>query len=196
MRSASRSRRASERGFTILELVLTMLIVVEILIGAGIAFDVHNRMARIQTQITDMQQSLRIAQYDMTRLVRMAGRGGLSASILPTAAYSSADTPPVLGGIAIEIRNNVGGAVNADPDRNIAREDADSPLAVAGTDILIVRGCFSNPLYQIDPATFDWDPDGDGTSTGTTVLTIPNPSLHGIPQSLVAMREEWVAGGN
>ena len=62
---------ARSAGFTLIELALTMLIVVEILIGAGIAFDVHNRMARIQTQITDMQQSLRIAQYDMSRTMRM-----------------------------------------------------------------------------------------------------------------------------
>lgn len=179
----------AERGFTILELVIAITIAVEILIGAGIAFDVHNRMARIQTQVTDMQQSLRIAQYDMARLVRMAGRGGLPADILPNAAFDPDDTPPILGGLAIEVRNNVGGDVNADPDRHIARGNEDSPQAVTGTDILIVRGCFANPLYQINSPTFDWDPDGNGVGDATT-LTIPNPSLHSISQSLKPLLEE------
>lgn len=171
-----------------------MLIVVEILIGAGIAFDVHNRMARIQTQITDMQQSLRIAQYDMVRLVRMAGRGGLPAQILPTAVFNPAMTPPDLAGLAIEIRNNVGGTVNADPDRHIARGDNDSPEAVAGTDILIVRGCFSNPVYHLNAAEFDWDPDDDGTA-GPTTVTLFNPGPTGLPQSLVPLKEEADALG-
>jgi len=193
-RGKRRERASGSAGFTIVELVLTMLIVVEILIGAGIAFDVHNRMARIQTQITDMQQSLRIAQYDMTRLVRMAGRGGLPAEINPTAIFNTADSPPVLGGLAIEIRNNVGGTVNADPDRHIARGDNDSPEAVAGTDILIVRGCFSTPVYNLNEATFDWDPDGDGTA-GPTTLTLLNPGPTSIPQSLVPLKEEETALG-
>lgn len=189
--------RPAERGFTILELIIAVTIAVEILIGAGIAFDVHNKMARIQTQVTDMQQSLRIAQYDMARLTRMAGRGGLPAGILPTAmtAFDPDDTPPVLGGLAIEVRNNVGNEdVNGDPDRHIARGNEDSPEAVAGTDILIVRGCFSNPLYQINSATFDWDPDGNGIAD-TTTITLPNPSLHSIPQSLKPMLEEATATG-
>lgn len=188
---------AHQAGFTILELILTLLIVVEILIGAGIAFDVHNRMARIQTQITDMQQSLRIAQYDMTRMVRMAGRGGLAPEILPTAAFNAADTPPVLSGIAIEVRNNVGGTVNADPDRNIARGDANSPLAVEGTDILIVRGCFSTPLYNLNEATFDWDPDGDG-SAGPTTLVLTDPGPTSLPQPILPLKEEAdsLPGGN
>jgi type II secretory pathway pseudopilin PulG len=188
-----RTQPASQRGFTILELLISLIIAVEILIGAAIAFDVHNRMARIQTQVTDMQQSLRIAQYDISRLVRMAGRGGLPAGIDPAAVFDPDAPIPDLGGLAIEVRNNVGGTVNADPDRNIARGVAGSPDAVTGTDILIVRGCFSAPLYQIDTTTFDWDPDDNGIAD-TTTITLPNPSLHGIPQSLASLKEEAGAG--
>ena len=94
-----------QSGFSLIELLIGMLIALEILVVALTVFDVHNRMARLQLQITDMQQSLRIAQYDLARLVRMAGRGGLPAAILPTAAaaFDPDDTPPVLGGLAIEV---------------------------------------------------------------------------------------------
>lgn len=181
-------RDSRQEGFSILELVLSILIAVEILIGAAIAFDVHNRMARIQTQVTDMQQSLRIAQYDITRVVRMAGRGDLVLAFDPEGPTR---TPAQLTGVSLEVRNNVGGTVNADTDRNIARGDADSPLAVAGTDILIVRGCFSN-LYQINPATFA---SGDGT--GSRQLEIPKLSYLGVSQSLTPLKQaaDAVTGG-
>ena len=68
-----------QSGFSLIELLIGMLIALEILVVALTVFDVHNRMARLQLQITDMQQSLRVAQYDMVRTTRMAGRGGLPA---------------------------------------------------------------------------------------------------------------------
>ena len=185
--TTSPDRRPAERGFTILELLIALVIAVEILIGAAVAFDVHNRMTQIQTQITDMQQSLRIAHYDLNRMVRMAGRGDLPARIDPQGATR---VPPQLTGYAIDVRNNVGGTVNADPDRNIARGDADTPLVVRGTDVLIVRGCFSN-LYQINPADFF---SGDGT--GTPTLTIPKLSFLGFTQTLTPLVQATDAAGD
>ena len=46
-------------------------------------FDFSNRLTRVQTNISDMQQSLRVAQNDSVRLIRMAGRGGLPLGNLP-----------------------------------------------------------------------------------------------------------------
>ncbi|MEO8198558.1 MAG: prepilin-type N-terminal cleavage/methylation domain-containing protein, partial [Thermoanaerobaculia bacterium] len=60
-------RTARENGFSLIELLIGMVIAIEILVAALTVFDVHNRLARIQLQITDMQQSLRVAQYDMVR---------------------------------------------------------------------------------------------------------------------------------
>jgi hypothetical protein len=59
--------------------------------------------------------------------------------------------------MAIEVRNNVTG-----DDRHIARGNNDSPQAIAGTDILTVRGCISGTAYQVDPSTFNWDADDNG----------------------------------
>ncbi|MEO7973939.1 MAG: prepilin-type N-terminal cleavage/methylation domain-containing protein, partial [Thermoanaerobaculia bacterium] len=73
--SATPQRRQS--GFSLIELLIGMVIAIEILVAALTIFDVHNRMARVQLQITEMQQSVRVAQYDMVRATRLTGRGGL-----------------------------------------------------------------------------------------------------------------------
>ena len=73
---SSNSSTSRQSGFTLIELLIGMVIAIEILVAALTVFDVHNRMARVQLQITDMQQSLRVAAYDMVRTTRMAGRGG------------------------------------------------------------------------------------------------------------------------
>ena len=64
---SSNSPTSRQSGFSLIELLIGMVIAVEILVVALTIFDVHNRMARVQMQITDMQQSLRVAQYDMVR---------------------------------------------------------------------------------------------------------------------------------
>ena len=74
---------SSQAGFSLVELLIAMLIGVQILIAAAIAFDFNNKLAITQTQITDLQQSLRVAQHDMSRLVRMAGRGNLPLAQRP-----------------------------------------------------------------------------------------------------------------
>ncbi len=167
--------RRSEAGFSLIELLIAMVIAVEILVAALTVFDVHNRMARIQIQITDMQQSLRIAQYDMVRLTRMAGRGGLP--LINTVATTGTST--WLAARPIEVRDNLTNA----SDRQVARGIA-SPLVVPGTDVLIVRGCFSSPMFVInssDPNAFNGDVNGDGTPNDGT-LQINAVSTQGLSQ--------------
>jgi len=185
----SRARRkassgaASSAGFSLIELIVALLIAVEILIAAGVAFDVHNRVANVQLQVADLQQSLRVAQYDIARTLRAAGRGGLPVEQAPAAIYNVADPIPALQGLSIEVRNNVAGA-NRQISRTIAGQNA-----VAGTDILTLRGCLSTPLFQVQPADFDQDPDGDGI-LNTATLKIDNTSVAGVRQPLQPLLEE------
>jgi prepilin-type N-terminal cleavage/methylation domain-containing protein len=154
-----RVRSRSQAGFTLIELLLALIVAVEILIAAYMAFDVSNKTAAIQTQVTDLQQSLRIVQHDMLRLARMAGRGGLLAELRPDHLFDDSVPVPLLQGLALEVRNNVTDAT----DRNIARGDGDSPVAFPGTDILILRGCFSTPLFQVQQESLALvDTSGDG----------------------------------
>jgi len=193
MRTEPRSLSRGQRGFSIVELAVSLFIAAQILIAAAIAFDVHNKVARAQTQIADLQQSLRVAQYDMVRLVRSAGRGGIPMDLDPSRIFDASTTIPAYKSLAVEVRNNVTG-----DDEQVARGLAGTPLAVEGTDILTVRGCLSGSVFQIDPSTIDWDYDASGnpdaSGTGIT-LTIPRTSVAGLLQQLGGLVDEIQAYG-
>lgn len=183
--------RASDAGFSLLELLLSLVVAVEVLVAAYMAFDVSSHAAAVQTQITDLQQSLRIVQHDMSRLVRMAGRGGLPAELRPDLEFVAGATIPNLQGLAIEVRNNV----TDDTGRRISRTDNDSPLALPLTDVLIVRGCFANPLYQITQGSLVLqDTDGDSLPDRAT-MPIPDISIINIAQPLEPVCDELRARG-
>ena len=190
MRTNDRGRRGAEHGFSLIELLVSMFIAIQILIAAAVAFDVHQKMAQVQTQVTDLQQSLRVGQYDIVRLVRMAGRGSLPVEIDPDAIFDPSAAVPALRGLAIEVRNNVSGA-----DRHVARGNLNSPQAIEGSDILTIRGCFSGTVYQVSPENFDADDtDADGIDDVAT-LPIPRQSLAALGQPLGPLVEEIQAGG-
>lgn len=174
---APRSRPAVRRaaGFTLFEVTLTMLVVVMVLTGVLVLFDFNSELARAQTHVANMQQSLRVAQYDMMRYVRMTGRGPLPQT--PPPGGPTADRHDL---ISVAVRNNV-----AD-DSHIAIGNADSPELVPGTDVLTVRGVFNSPLYQFNPTAGVFtvtDPPTEGS------LIISDKTPTGIPQNLEPFRE-------
>lgn len=160
-----------EAGFTTAELLVSMLVSSVVLLGVLLLFDFSQRISRVQTNVAEMQQSLRVGQYDAVRLIRMAGRGGLPLGNLPN-------------GRAVALRNNVAAGSRIGP--------AGTPAILAGTDVLTVRGVFSSPIYQVasaDPASFVLDNMvAPATAThGTVVLRNVTPT--GIPQDLTAIIE-------
>jgi len=158
-------RAQSGRGFTLIEMLIAVLISSMILLALLAIFDFTGKLARAQTQITDVQQSLRTAQYDVVRLIRMAGRG-------PLPLRTTGKTMPT--GLAVEVINNV--PVNT----KIGYTADTGPLVVALTDILVIRGVFGSSLYQvnhIDPASFT------RTASGGT-LTFADRTPTGVPHDL------------
>ena len=85
-------------GFTLIEMMVSLVLMTMLILAAFELFDMGGKMARAQTNISDMQQSLRAAQYDVVRLIRMAGRGPLP---LRTAGRSMPT------GVPLEVFNNV-----------------------------------------------------------------------------------------
>ncbi|HEY2294698.1 MAG TPA: prepilin-type N-terminal cleavage/methylation domain-containing protein [Thermoanaerobaculia bacterium] len=163
--SASRFHRPGQRGFTLVEVAVSLIVTVVVLLGVLALFDFSNKLTRAQTNISDMQQSLRVAQADSMRLIRMAGRGGIPVGNLPT-------------GMAVGVQNNVvdgtkigGGA---------------TPDVVPGSDVLTIRGVLTSSVYQINQAAlFELKPSAAAPTTGS--LHVANPAPSGVPQDLTAI---------
>ena len=166
-------RASRQRGFTLIEVTVSLIVTVIVLLGVLALFDFSNKLTRVQTNISDMQQSLRVAQSDSVRLIRMAGRGGMPVGNLPD-------------GFAVSVRNNVGKAVGD----TLTIGDAGTPEIVHGSDVLTIRGVFSTPLYQLNAsggtATFSVTPTAAPVS-GTLHITGTTPT--GIPQDLTAIKD-------
>jgi prepilin-type N-terminal cleavage/methylation domain-containing protein len=160
--------RAGQRGFTLIEVSISLLVTVIVLLGVLAMFDFSNKLSHVQTNIADMQQSLRVAQTDAVRMIRMAGRGGLPVGTLPN-------------GTAVAVANNVADGTHVG--------DAGSPELVPGSDMLTIRGVFTSPIYQVDknnPAAFTLNTPAVPV-TGT--LHIKNVTPTNIPQDLAAIKD-------
>lgn len=157
---------SAEAGFTLVELLVTLGILVVVVLGVLALFDLNSRIARTQTHLAEMQQSQRVAQQAIIKLTRMAGRGGL----LP---YDTVGGIRLPDGVALAVANNVGADIQVG--------GCDCAQVLPGTDVLTVRGVFTAPIYHSDPlnpAVFS-PPDG---GTGSLVLRDRTPT--GAPQPL------------
>ncbi len=157
-----------EQGFSLAELVVGMFVLTEVLVVVLLLFDLNNKVSRVQTSVAEMQQSQRVAQHDLLRFVRMAGRGTLPRSV------------------AVNVRNNVSGL---GPENTIDGAVGIGPEIVGGTDVIIVRGVFSTPIYQLNTVDensyIDGDEDNsDGVPNDTVQITVQAATAEGIPQSL------------
>jgi prepilin-type N-terminal cleavage/methylation domain-containing protein len=160
---------ARQAGFTLVEMIVSLAITALLLMGVLATFDLNSRITRVETHVADMQQSLRIAQDDIVRTVRMAGRGGL---VLTDA------TKPLPTGVAVSFRDNV-----AD-NQFLVATDSETRI-MPGTDVLSVRGVLAT-LYQSNVAgSLTLVPTVNPTS-GTLTLTDPSPG--GAAQDLTPLK--------
>jgi prepilin-type N-terminal cleavage/methylation domain-containing protein len=169
-------RIRSAAGFTLAEMIVTLLIFSIVVLGILAMFDMNGRIARVEGRVADMQQSLRAAQQDMVRTVRMTARGGLPLMLFKdtTSGYAGKELPT---GLAIEVANNVAAGTQIAGNANAS--------VVQGTDVITVRGVFTT-LYQSNPAGAGFsltDANNDGVpETGSLVLSNTSPT--GVPQNL------------
>jgi prepilin-type N-terminal cleavage/methylation domain-containing protein len=177
MMNPHRSASASQAGFTLVEMLVGLAVTVVLILGVLFTFDFTGRVARAQSYVSDLQQSLRVAQDDVVRLVRMAGRGSLP--------LADPALTPLPQGLALGVRDNV-------LDNKFIIDSDPATRILPGTDVLTVRGVFG-PLYQVNfagSATFDGDPDNPSGGT----LTISNPSPGGAAQDLTAIKNAITSG--
>ena len=160
-------RHRSQSGFTLIELLVTAFVLVLLVVGVLTMFDFASRMSRAQTQLANLQQGQRIAQHELVRTVRMAGRGG------------------VVPGSALVVRND-----RPEDDPILAGGGGAVPRVAEHTDVVIVRGIFNGEIFQLDtsdPTAFTFD----GTDGGT--LTVRSFSPSGVPQDVEQLEEIYDA---
>ncbi|MEM7351210.1 MAG: prepilin-type N-terminal cleavage/methylation domain-containing protein [Acidobacteriota bacterium] len=157
-----RSRRVKgasrQAGFSLVELLVSLVIMAEILIGLLIVFDSSARLAREQTHVAELQQSQRVAQAELIRFAKRAGHGGLPVTMLNLPTGQPNNTSPIyetfgtfpLSGYALALRNNVDPATIIGVVNPGASDQGDDDV-LPGSDVLIVRGVLTTPMYYVDP---------------------------------------------
>lgn len=144
---------------------------VGVLIGVLALFDLGGKVTRVQTNVADMQQSLRISLHELVKDVRMAGRGPLPLVQFPNLPYAGRLLP---AGVAISVLNNV------PANTSLGAPACACARLVEGTDAVAIRGVFNSPVYQVNPAggAFQLNLPNNGT------LQLSNVSPTGVPQDL------------
>ncbi len=184
------TKSSRQGGFSLVELLVSIVIMAEILVGLLIIFDSSSRLARNQTHLAGLQQSMRVGQSELVRFTRMAGLGGLPVTLLNLPVGQPDSNNTVYGlmgtfpqwGFAVAIDNNVaiGTTVGGDP-------------VLTGSDVLTLRGVFSTPMYYIDPPldVTGWVNSNqfDGTVTVVRRTRVTGRSWWGYPQDLDQLAE-------
>jgi len=156
-----------EAGFTLAEILVSLIVFSQVILMSLLLFDFNNRVTRVQTRVAEMQQSLRVGHGEIIRMVRLAGRSGLPVTA-PTGPIASTSFPPAT--VAVSVLNNVNG-----PNRRVVPSLADSPLAIQGSDILVLRGNFSGQFYRAQMDTLT--PNDRATATTGTLVVSENAAI-------------------
>ena len=127
--------RPGQGGFSLVELLVTLTLTLGVILGVARILDSARTLYTAQMHVAEMQQSARGAMADITRHLRMLGRGGLPAA---SAGRSWPD------GIALGVANNVPAGTR------ILAGVTSAPAVATHTDILTVRGVFDSPILQLD----------------------------------------------
>ena len=166
-RPSSGYRGGRQAGFSLLELMIALALATLVILGVSRFFDSAQTVFVGQLNVAEMQQAARGSLRDVQRYVRMLGRGGFPASD---------ETRPLPDGLAVSVFNNV----VADTKILTGSTSALVPRVAEGSDVLVVRGVFASPIYQInhtDTATLqqldDDERQGDVILTSTTPTSVP-----------------------
>jgi type II secretory pathway pseudopilin PulG len=168
---------AGQAGFTLAEMLVAVTLSTLLILGVLALFDANTRIARVQTDVAEMQQAQRVVQTELVRWSRMVGRGGLPVNRPPAFELPA--------GLALSVRNNV------PADTHISPTDVDTPLVRQETDVLLIRGVLRTPLFQVQAGQYgnalnDFTVD-PGLTAGSVIVR--NPTREGIPQDLAPLRE-------
>jgi len=168
-----KSRNRRSRGFSVIELVIALAIVVVVVVAMSSLFDRSSRLSKVESAVTETQQSARYGSYQIVREARMAGAGGYPASVSEGGGNFR----------QLAVSLNLGSThwgTNANFDANNMNGTTDAVCiggacgtngahhVRAGTDILHIRGVLLNAVYDLGSG--GWTPPAVGATTGTLVI--------------------------
>jgi type II secretory pathway pseudopilin PulG len=132
-RSAATPR---SRGFTLIEAIIAVFLLALAMLGLLAVFDASARINKSEQDVADAQGSVRYGIYQMTRVIRMAGSGGL---FVTQAVLNQSDPELTDANTTDTTYDNVppGQLVGGTPVR-------------PGTDMIEIRGVILSPLLAFD----------------------------------------------
>ncbi len=174
----NRESAARQAGFSLMELVMAMLVLMVVTMAGLTLVDTGQKVTHSQTGIAELQNNQRVAQQELVSMLAMAGLGGLPEGIDPD--LGGDDTTGVFpDGLALAVTNNVG------EDTHVG--DASTPVVVEGSDVLTLRGVFTTPALYLEPQQ-SLTLDGEGRVS----IVISTSVDVGVNQDLEALRRELV----
>jgi len=137
MTAAARRREA---GFTLIEMIVVTLLLAIAMLGLLAVFDASARINKNESDVADAQGAVRYGVYQMTRVIRMAGSGGLYVT---QAVLNHADAG--LDGVLPRSASydNTGGVT-------VTGTDGFTYAVRPGTDMIEIRGVINSPLIGFD----------------------------------------------
>src|SRR5690242_10321072 len=115
---SSPSALRSQRGVTLIEVLIALLVGIIALLALYGLVDASNKLTKQQTEVADVQQSARIGIYQLSRIIRQSRLGGL-----------------YLANAVLPIANNIAGGTFY-PDS----KDNSKHYVRKGTDVIEARG--------------------------------------------------------
>jgi len=141
MTRSQRLGRGLSPGFTLVEMIVVVFLLAIAMLGILAVFDASARINKSEQEIADAQGAVRYGIYQMTRVIRMAGAGGL---FVTQAVLNQPD--PNLPGITV-----AGGGAYDNVTGATVTNLAGAALTVRpGTDIIEIRGVIFSPLLGFD----------------------------------------------
>jgi prepilin-type N-terminal cleavage/methylation domain-containing protein len=150
-----RHNRSGERGFTLIEVIVTTVVLVVVMVGLYVLLDSSNKLAKQETNVADAQQSARIGIYELSRIIRQGRVGGL-----------------FVGNAILPVNNNIAGGTSLRDLSGIQH------FIRAGTDVVGVRGILSGDKYAL--TTGDVTCAGSCATTTAMTVTIRATSTNGV----------------
>ncbi len=152
------THRKSEAGFTLVEMIVVSMLLLVAMLGLLAVFDASARINKSETDVADAQGAVRYAMYQITRVVRMAGSGGLPVT-QAVLNHSDSSLPGITPGVSYD---NVAVVVVTDTNGNAWN-------VRLGTDVIEIRGVILSPLLGFDPST---GCTSSQPCTGSTTLNV------------------------